>query len=72
MNLEKKLLDELRPKFNTATQHGGWKGMHSAAGLERIAIAQKGRPVSNKQREARRENARKLNAKRYGHAPKIS
>lgn len=69
--LERKLIAELNPIFNTSPHHGGWKGMHSAAGLERIAAAQRDRPVTDRQRQARRENARKLNVKRNNHASEV-
>lgn len=54
-DLERKLIIELKPKYNTATQKGGWKGMHSAEGIANIRKAQIGRPTSPELREKRRQ-----------------
>ena len=72
VDLERKLIRLLKPKYNTAPQKGGWKGMHTEAGLKRIAAASTGNPVTDAQREARRENARKMNERKYGNASQVS
>lgn len=68
---ERQLIEHLKPKFNTAPQAGGWKGMHTASGLEAIRKATTGRPVTDAQRAARRKTMQTLNDKRYGHAPEV-
>lgn len=68
INKERELIVSLKPKFNTAPQHGGWKGMHTEKGLNNIRTAVRDRPVTQAQRAARRASMVKLNSKRYGHA----
>lgn len=41
--LEERLIAELKPKFNTAPHHGGWKGMHSPEALANISQLNTGR-----------------------------
>lgn len=53
VDLERYLIDKLSPVFNTATQRGGWKGMHTEEGLRKIAEAQTGREVSDDVKEGR-------------------
>lgn len=53
-DVERRLIKELKPKYNTAPQKGGWKGMHSPQGLDNIRKAQLGRPVSEEVRQQRR------------------
>jgi hypothetical protein len=50
---ERRLIAQLAPRFNTAPQHGGWRGMHTPDGLERIAAAQRGRVYSKDECAAR-------------------
>lgn len=50
---ERELIALLGPRFNTAPQHGGWKGMHTTEGLARMSAAQCGRVYSSDERAAR-------------------
>lgn len=48
-DVERWLIKEVKPRFNTAPQKGGWKGMHSAEGLDNIRRAQQGRVLSEEE-----------------------
>jgi len=52
---ERELIALLKPKFNTATGVGGFKGMHTEDGLRRISEAAKNRKVSDDERSRRSE-----------------
>ena len=55
IELERKLIAELKPKYNTATQAGGWKGMHSEEGLKSISQANLGKQHTDEFKEHRRQ-----------------
>ena len=54
VDLERKLIKSLKPKYNTAPGRGGFKGMHTQEGLDKISQSQRGREVSEEVRECRR------------------
>lgn len=68
VDLERSLIKELQPKYNTAPQAGGWKGMHTPEGIESIKAARSRDVLTERQVEARRRNAIALNERKRANA----
>lgn len=58
IDAERELIKILKPVYNRAPQHGGWKGMHTDKGKENISKAQTGRETSEEVRQGRSERMR--------------
>jgi NUMOD3 motif len=55
VNKEKELITALKPRYNRSPSRGGFKGMHTPEGLERIRQAATGRECSEELRHKRSE-----------------